>query len=107
MVLPQDNYTPVLLKCEASELKLILEAENIILSQCVSLLSFCYYLTSEYKSLLQVQLNQYPIGTPQKHRLVLCGLGLRKIRQTVTRPNTSQVRGMIAKVGYLLEVQPQ
>jgi large subunit ribosomal protein L30 len=38
---------------------------------------------------------------------VLSGLGLRKIRQTVTRPNTSQVRGMIGKVGYLLEVQPQ
>jgi ribosomal protein L30/L7E len=25
----------------------------------------------------------------------------------VTRPNTPQVRGMIGKVGYLLEVQPQ
>ena len=52
-------------------------------------------------------LRRSPIGTPQKHRLVLNGLGLRKIRQKVTRPNTSQVRGMIGKVGYLLEVQPQ
>ena len=54
-----------------------------------------------------ITLRRSPIGTPQKHRLVLSGLGLRKIRQTVTRPNTSQVRGMIDKVGYLLEVQPQ
>ncbi|MCI0427111.1 MAG: 50S ribosomal protein L30 [Nitrospiraceae bacterium] len=54
-----------------------------------------------------ITLQRSPIGTPQKHRLVLSGLGLRKIRQTVARPNTSQVRGMIRKVGYLLEVQPQ
>ena len=54
-----------------------------------------------------ITLRRSPIGTPQKHRRVLSGFGLRKIRQTVTRPNTPQVRGMIGKVGYLLEVQPQ
>jgi large subunit ribosomal protein L30 len=54
-----------------------------------------------------ITLRRSPIGTPQKHRRVLSGLGLKKIRQMVTRPNTSQVRGMIGKVGYLLEVQPQ
>jgi large subunit ribosomal protein L30 len=54
-----------------------------------------------------ITLRRSPIGTPQKHRRVLSGLGLRKIRQMVTRPNTSQVRGMIGKVGYLLEVKPQ
>jgi large subunit ribosomal protein L30 len=54
-----------------------------------------------------ITLRRSPIGTPQKHRRVLSGLGLRKIRQTVTRPDTPQVRGMIGKVGYLLEVQPQ
>lgn len=56
---------------------------------------------------LMITLRRSPIGTPQKHRRVLSGLGLRKIRQTVTRPDTPQVRGMIGKVGYLLEVQPQ
>ena len=56
---------------------------------------------------LVITLRRSPVGTPQKHRRVLSGLGLRKIRQTVTRPDTSQVRGMIGKVGYLLEVQPQ
>jgi large subunit ribosomal protein L30 len=56
---------------------------------------------------LVITLKRSPIGTPQRHRLVLSGLGLRKIRQTVTRPDTPQVRGMIGKVGYLLEVQPQ
>jgi large subunit ribosomal protein L30 len=56
---------------------------------------------------LVITLRRSPIGTPQKHRRVLSGLGLRKIRQMVTRPDTPQVRGMIGKVGYLLEVQPQ
>lgn len=53
---------------------------------------------------VQVTLKRSPIGTPERHRLVLRGLGLRHIRQTVIRPDTPQVRGMIQKVGYLLEV---
>lgn len=53
---------------------------------------------------VRVTLKRSPIGTPERHRLVLRGLGLRRIRQTVVRPDTPQVRGMIDKVGYLLEV---
>lgn len=53
---------------------------------------------------VRVTLKRSPIGTPERHRLVLRGLGLRHIRQTVIRPDTPQVRGMIHKVGYLLEV---
>jgi len=53
---------------------------------------------------VRVTLKRSPIGTPESHRLVLRGLGLRRIRQTVVRPDTPQVRGMILKVGYLLEV---
>lgn len=55
---------------------------------------------------LRITLKRSPIGTPQRHRLVLHGLGLRKIRQSVVRPDTPQVRGLIHQVGYLLEVQP-
>jgi large subunit ribosomal protein L30 len=54
---------------------------------------------------VRITLKRSPIGTPDRHRLVLRGLGLRKIRQTVVRPDTPQVRGLIHKVGYLLEVQ--
>lgn len=53
---------------------------------------------------IRVTLKRSPIGTPERHRLVLRGLGLRHIRQTAVHPDTSQVRGMIHKVGYLLEV---
>ena len=55
---------------------------------------------------VRITLKRSPIGTPQRHRLVLRGLGLRKIRQSVVRPDTPQVRGPIHRVGYLLEVQP-
>ena len=56
---------------------------------------------------LRITLKRSPIGTPERHRLVLRGLGLRKIRQMVVRPDTPQVRGLIHKVGYLLDVQSQ
>lgn len=44
------------------------------------------------------------IGTRPEHREVLRGLGLRRIRHQVVREDSPAVRGMIAKVGYLLEV---
>lgn len=56
---------------------------------------------------LTITLIRSPIGTPQRHRLVLRGLGLRRLRQSVQHPDTPQVRGMIRKVGYLLDVRPQ
>ncbi|HKT34801.1 MAG TPA: 50S ribosomal protein L30 [Nitrospira sp.] len=55
---------------------------------------------------VRITLKRSPIGTPEHHRLVLRGLGLRKIRQSVVRPDTAQVRGLIHRVSYLLEVQP-
>lgn len=61
--------------------------------------------TSEHAAQsVRVTLRRSPIGTPERHRLVLRGLGLRRIRQTVVHPDTPQVRGLIQKVGYLLEV---
>jgi large subunit ribosomal protein L30 len=56
---------------------------------------------------LRITLKRSPIGTPERHRLVLRGLGLRRMHQTVVRPDTDQVNGMIRKVGYLLEVSSQ
>ena len=44
------------------------------------------------------------IGTPQSHRDTLRGLGLRRIRHTVERQDSPAVRGMVAKVPYLVEV---
>ena len=46
-----------------------------------------------------------PIGTKREHREVLKGLGLRRIRDQVERPDTPAVRGMVRKIQYLLEVE--
>ena len=54
---------------------------------------------------LSITRRRSPIGTPYTHRLVLRGLGLRNIRQTVVRPDTPQVQGLIHKVVYLLDVK--
>ncbi len=56
---------------------------------------------------LSITLKRSPIGTSYRHRLVLQGLGLRKPHQTVVRPDTPQVRGLVGKVSYLLEVKAQ
>ncbi|MFM8550919.1 MAG: 50S ribosomal protein L30 [Nitrospiraceae bacterium] len=55
---------------------------------------------------LAITLKRSPIGTPYTHRLVLRGLGLRRCHQTVQRADSPQVRGLIHKVSYLLEVKP-
>jgi len=55
--------------------------------------------------MLVITLTRSAIGTPYRHRLVLRGLGLRKLRQTVTHRDSQQVMGLIHKVGYLLKVE--
>ncbi len=56
---------------------------------------------------LSITLKKSTIGSPEKMRLVLKGLGLRKIGQTVHRPDTPQVRGLVYKVKHLLKVDEQ
>ncbi|ASR34101.1 50S ribosomal protein L30 [Prauserella marina] len=45
------------------------------------------------------------IGTKQNHRASLRTLGLRKIRQSVVRDDTPQVRGLIHTVRHLVVVE--
>ncbi len=45
-----------------------------------------------------------PIGYPRSQRQVLRGLGLRRIRHVVERPDTAAVRGMVAKIPHLVEI---
>ena len=61
--------------------------------------------TNAEGKMLRIKQIRSEIGTRQKHREVLKGLGLRKLHHEVEREDTPAVRGMIAKVGYLLEVE--
>ena len=54
---------------------------------------------------LKVTLVKSLIGRLPKHRACVRGLGLRRLRQTVEVEDTPQNRGMVRKVGYLLEVE--
>lgn len=45
------------------------------------------------------------ICAPKKHRDVVAGLGLKKLNQTVQRPDSPEIRGMVNKVGHLLRVE--
>ncbi|MGB3941907.1 MAG: 50S ribosomal protein L30 [Candidatus Manganitrophaceae bacterium] len=54
---------------------------------------------------LSITLRRSPIGKIGKHKKIIAGLGLRKMNQTVSHPDTPQIRGMIRKIGYLLEVK--
>jgi large subunit ribosomal protein L30 len=54
---------------------------------------------------IKVKLIKSLIGTLEKHRACVRGLGLRKIGSTRTLEDTPMVRGMIKKVSYLLLVE--
>jgi large subunit ribosomal protein L30 len=56
-------------------------------------------------SMLKITLLRSPIGTPKSHRIILRALGLRRIRHTVLRPNTPQVKGLIHKLAYMVGVE--
>ena len=51
-----------------------------------------------------VQLVRSVAGTRESHRATVRGLGLRKTNSTSTLEDTPAVRGMIAKVSYLVKV---
>jgi large subunit ribosomal protein L30 len=54
---------------------------------------------------IRVRLVRSMIGCPEKHRLVLRGMGLTKLQKSVQLPDTPQVRGMVNKVRHLVRVE--
>lgn len=54
---------------------------------------------------LKVTLVKSLIGRLPRHRACVRGLGLRRLHQTVEVEDTPQNRGMVRKVGYLLDVE--
>lgn len=56
-------------------------------------------------SKVKVKLVRSPIGYDKKQRKTLIGLGVKKINSEKILENTPSVRGMIAKVSHLVEVE--
>lgn len=53
---------------------------------------------------LKITLIKSGIARPGKHKVVLVGLGLKKLNHFVIRQDTPQIRGMINKVSHLVKV---
>ncbi len=54
---------------------------------------------------LKITLKKSRIGSTQKIRATLIGLGLTKTSKTIIRKNTPEIQGMIRKVQHLVEVE--
>lgn len=46
------------------------------------------------------------INRPEKHKIVLKGLGLSRMNKSVVLNDTPAIRGMIRKVSHLVSVEP-
>lgn len=44
------------------------------------------------------------IGSNKKHKLLVKGLGFRKLNHQVARPDTPEIRGMVAKIPHLVKI---
>lgn len=53
---------------------------------------------------LKITLKRSLIGRPEKQRVIVKTLGLRKLNQTVVQDENPAIRGMIKKISHLLEV---
>jgi large subunit ribosomal protein L30 len=61
--------------------------------------------TKDTVATVKVTLVRSPIGTMERHRQCLVGLGLRRMHQTVEVQDTPAIRGIINKVSYMLQVE--
>ena len=54
---------------------------------------------------VKVTLKKSPLGEKPKTRATVEGLGLRKVNQSVEQADSESLRGMLAKVRHLVEVE--
>ncbi len=51
---------------------------------------------------IRIKLIGSPICTPEKHKVIVRALGLKKMNQIVERPDTPSFRGFVKKIPHLL-----
>lgn len=54
---------------------------------------------------LKITQKKSAIGRLENQKLTIRALGIRRMHQSVIRKDTPQIRGMIAKVRHLIEVE--
>ena len=53
---------------------------------------------------IQLKWVRSAICTPEKHKLVVKGLGFTRLNQVIVRPDTAAIRGMVKKIPHLVEI---
>lgn len=59
----------------------------------------------EKRKVLRVTLVCSPIGYSKDQKATVRALGLRRLHQTVVKDDTPAIRGMVAKVRHMLQVE--
>jgi large subunit ribosomal protein L30 len=59
------------------------------------------------KGTITIKLIASPICRPEKQKVIVRQLGLKKMNRTVTVPDNEGFRGMVAKVPHLLAIVEQ
>ena len=54
--------------------------------------------------MLEIKLIKSPIGYKPKAKATIIALGLKKLNHSVIKPDTPQLRGMLKKVEFLINV---
>ncbi|PYT18867.1 MAG: 50S ribosomal protein L30 [Acidobacteria bacterium] len=53
---------------------------------------------------IKIKLVRSPICAPEKHKVIVRALGLKKLNRVVERPDTPAFRGMVKKIPHLLAI---
>jgi large subunit ribosomal protein L30 len=53
---------------------------------------------------IKIKLIRSVICTPEKHKVIVRSLGLKKMNRIVERPDTPGFRGMVKKIPHLLAI---
>ncbi|HEX4021176.1 MAG TPA: 50S ribosomal protein L30 [Acidobacteriaceae bacterium] len=53
---------------------------------------------------MRIEYYRSAICTPEKHKKIVSGLGLTRLRQVVEREDTPSIRGMVKKIPHLVRI---
>jgi large subunit ribosomal protein L30 len=61
-------------------------------------------MSKKKQSSVKIQYVRSAVGRSQHQKAVVRGLGLRRLQQVVERPDTPEIRGMVAKIPHLVQI---
>jgi large subunit ribosomal protein L30 len=53
---------------------------------------------------IRVKYYRSAISAPRKHKLIIKGLGFKRLNQVLTRDDTPAIRGMVSRIPHLVKI---